>query len=126
MNSQGQTFGNGRFTDPRFSNQDGVVFFAATENLRNPLNFSISTDDGVQTAFFGQLRQIPPKIIQDRGLAFGIGRLTGKITGCLFLILSIGVFVRSPGCGRWFTSFPTFNHRIDFFLYQVIGDIKFF
>ena len=56
MNSQGQTFGNSRLTNPWFSNQDGVVFFATTKNLRNPLNFSIPSNDGVQTTFFGQLR----------------------------------------------------------------------
>src|SRR5690606_1384829 len=69
-NPQGQTLGNGTFTNTGFPDQQRVVFLSPAEYLRYPFYFLFSSYYGVQFAFFGQLCQITPEIVQDRGLGF--------------------------------------------------------
>jgi hypothetical protein len=62
--AQGQAFHDGRFTHARLADQDGVVLFAAAENLANPFDLGFASDDGVEFAFFGQFGDIAAKIIE--------------------------------------------------------------
>ena len=46
-NALGNAFRNGGFSDPGFANQQGIVLGSAGQNLNNPTNFIVPTDDGV-------------------------------------------------------------------------------
>ena len=70
--AQRQSLGNGRFTYTGFTDEDGVVLFAAREHLTHAFDFFLAADDGVEFGFLGHLGQVTAKVVQNRSLAFGI------------------------------------------------------
>ena len=65
-NSLSKSFDYGCFTNAGFTDEARVVFGAAGQDLHHALGFVITTDDGVDLAFLGECRQIPP-VIGKRG-----------------------------------------------------------
>ncbi len=55
VNHQCQAFGHGRFTNPRFTDIDGIVLTASAEHLYSAPQFLFSADQRVDTAFNGPL-----------------------------------------------------------------------
>ena len=50
-----QTFGDSRLAHARFTNQNGVVFLAAAEDLGNAFQLALTAHDGVEAVLFGGL-----------------------------------------------------------------------
>src|SRR6476661_199333 len=71
--AQGQAFGNSRFTYAGLTNQDGVVLFAAAQNLGHALNFFFTAYDGVKLVFLGQLGEVAAKVVEHRSARFLAG-----------------------------------------------------
>ncbi len=80
----GKAFGDGRLAYAGLTDKHGVVLLAATQNLRNTLQLTAATDNGVKATFLGGLGQVAAKVLEGRRfavlavlvalrLAFGIG-----------------------------------------------------
>ena len=63
-NANGQTFYNGCLADAGFSDEDGVVFLAAAEDLRYALDLFFPTDDGVDPPLFRKDGKVPCVLVQ--------------------------------------------------------------
>ena len=87
-NAQRKSLGDGRFTHPGFSNQNGVIFLAAAENLTNTLYLFFAAYNGIQLPFLSRFGEIPAKVVQNRcfALAFAFSCFGG------FLLLAIKIF----------------------------------
>ena len=70
--AQGQTFSNRGFPDAGFPHQNGVVLFAAAQNLADALNLFCPGDDGVEAPFLGHAREVPAKVGEDWRLGLGV------------------------------------------------------
>ena len=62
----GQPFDNGGLTDAGFPDEYRIVFRAAAQNLKHPLDFVGSADDWVQLPCLGELGQIATELIECR------------------------------------------------------------
>ena len=65
----GQSLHDGTFSHTRFSNNDGIILFAAAQNLYYSFNFPFATYHGVQPAFNGHGCQIRAEVVRDRCVA---------------------------------------------------------
>ena len=63
----GQTFDDGGLPHSRFADEDGVVLFAAAEDLGDAHDLIIATDDGIQFILLGEFGEILSEIIEDGG-----------------------------------------------------------
>ena len=64
--TQGQAFHDRRFADTRFTDQDRIVFLAATQYLRQAFDLLLSSDDRIETVFRCSTRHIRTEVIQYR------------------------------------------------------------
>ena len=55
----GQSLDDGRFPDPGFAQQNGIVFGAPAQNLGDPFDLFLAADDRIHFPLFGDIRQIP-------------------------------------------------------------------
>ncbi len=62
-NPLGQTLGDGRFSDPGFSNQYRVILRPAAQHLNDSFNLISPADDGVKLPFSGHNRQVPSELV---------------------------------------------------------------
>jgi hypothetical protein len=67
-----QALHDGGFTDPRLTNQDGVVLRATRQHLDHPTNLFVAADDRIELALLGQSRQIPAITLERLVLALRI------------------------------------------------------
>ena len=91
--AEGQTFCNCTLSHAGFSHQDGVVLFAAAQDLTDTLNFLGASHNGVQTAFLRHAGEISSKIVQDRCLGFGVAfarRGTSGTSGATKITAALG------------------------------------
>ena len=72
-----KTFGNRRLTNPRFANQDRIVFRTATQDLKYTADFVVTPDHRVQLAATGTFVQVDC-IFTQRIVGF-FGRLAGYL-----------------------------------------------
>ena len=68
--ADGESFGNGAFADAAFTDEDGVVLFAAGEDLCYAVHLFLSSDDGVEFAFLGELGEVAAEVFEGGGAAF--------------------------------------------------------
>ena len=57
---------------PGFPDEHGIVFRTAAENLKYPLDFVGSANDGIKLPFLGQLGQVAAELIECRGVALPV------------------------------------------------------
>ena len=100
-NANSQTFYNGCLADAGFSDEDGVVFLAAAEDLRYALDLFFPTDDGVEFSAFACGGRIKAIFVQRRRVSAGgvaflfvfVGRPL-CIVACLFFIFVVCIAPR--------------------------------
>src|SRR5580765_7060860 len=63
-----QSFGDGRFADACFADQDRIVLGPAAKHLNHALDFIAPTNYGIELSFLRQLSQITAKCAKCRGL----------------------------------------------------------
>jgi hypothetical protein len=63
-NAQRQSFGNGRFTNAGFADEDRVVLRAPRKNLDGAADFFITADDRIKLARAGDLSQVAREFLQ--------------------------------------------------------------
>ena len=63
-NSLGQTFGNRRFSDSRFTDQNRIVFGPAGQHLNHPFNLFAASDHRIQVAVMRSGRQVAGQAVQ--------------------------------------------------------------
>ena len=54
----GEAFDDGGFTDASFTDEDGIIFGAATEDLDNSFDFVFTADDGIEFIFAGEFGEV--------------------------------------------------------------------
>ena len=54
----GEAFDDGGFTHARFSDEDGIIFGTATEDLHDALDFVFTADDRIELIFTRELGEI--------------------------------------------------------------------
>ena len=57
-NAGGQSFGDGRFTDARLTDEAGILFAAAAKDLLGPIDLFLAADDLIEFPLAGAGRQI--------------------------------------------------------------------
>lgn len=57
-NALGNALGNGGFANAGFTDQAGVVFLAAAQNLHRAVYLTVTANDGIQLAVLGFLGQV--------------------------------------------------------------------
>lgn len=80
----GETFDNGRLTNPGFTDQDRVVLGPPVEDFDDPLDLVVPTDHGVDLALPGHVGEVDPVLTENSlaaapaalTLALGTGSLT--------------------------------------------------
>lgn len=70
-----QAFDDGGFADAGFTDEDGVVFGAAAEDLDHAADFFVAPDDGVEFALTGTVGEVIAEFFE--GLISGLGVLVG-------------------------------------------------
>ena len=70
--ADGEALGDGALSDARLTDEDGVVLLPAGQHLADALDFLFPADDGVELAFFGEGRQVPAEVVEDRRLALAV------------------------------------------------------
>ncbi len=65
-----QAFDDGRLADARLADNDRVVLGAPVEDLHNPLDFVLTTDDGVELALGGEPGQVDAVLLERAVLRF--------------------------------------------------------
>ena len=78
-NALGEAFDDGRLTDARLADQNRVVLGAPGQDLNDATNLVISTDDRVELAFAGNLREVAAVLGQ--GLEGSLGVVRGNRVG---------------------------------------------
>ena len=68
VDALGKALGDCGLTHAGLTNQHRVVLGAATQDLDDPFDFVLTTDDGVELAVGGLLGQVAAEFIQGRGL----------------------------------------------------------
>jgi len=63
----GQPFDDGGLADARLAHEDGVVLGTAREDLHDPLDLGLATDDRVELALGGELRQVASELVEQLG-----------------------------------------------------------
>ena len=63
----GQTFDDGGLADARLTDQHRVVLGATGEDLHHPLDLAGTADDRVELALAGDLGEVAPELVEDRG-----------------------------------------------------------
>ena len=77
----GQALDHGGLAHAGLTDQDGVVLLAAGEDLHDPLDLGLATDDGIELALGGQLGQVAAELVQQlRGL-LALALLAGARAG---------------------------------------------
>ena len=64
-NPLGQALDDGRLTHARLADQHRVVLGPARQDLHDPLDLFLATDDRVELAVPGQLGQVPAELVED-------------------------------------------------------------
>ena len=91
----GQTLGDGGFAHAGLTDQTGVVFLAAVEDLNHAFRLLLAADHPVQLAISGPLGQIEAIAVQEFVLLLGgLGRGRGPLGGLLPLGGHIAVLAR--------------------------------
>src|SRR5207247_9795805 len=80
-----QDRGDGGLAQAGVTAQVRVVLRPPGEHLHHPLDLLLPADDGVELQLPGELREVPPELIQDHGALALAGLLTGS------LLLATGV-----------------------------------
>ena len=70
--TQGKSLDDSRFADTRFANQHRVVLLPPTQDLRQALDFFLSTDDGVQAFLLRRAGHVRTEVVQDRRVGRGL------------------------------------------------------
>src|SRR5207244_4639582 len=84
-----QALDDGGLADARLADQHGVVLGPAREDLHDPLDLGLATDDGVELALGGELRQVAPELVEQlRGLLALALRATRAGAGALAAALA--------------------------------------
>ena len=64
----GETLGDGRLADPRFSDEDGIVLCPPGEDLDNALDLVLAADHGVELLLPGEVAEIAAELAEERGV----------------------------------------------------------
>ena len=95
--AQSEAFGDCRFADAGFADQDGVVLGAARQDLHGAANLFVAADDGVDLALFRRFGQVAGEFLQ-RVIAFLGGCRVGG--AALADVVDRGIqFLRRDGPG---------------------------
>ena len=70
--AEGQPFCNGALAHTGLTHQDGVVLFAAAQNLADAFNLFGTSHDGVQSTFFSHAGEVTSKVVKHRRLGLGV------------------------------------------------------
>ena len=65
-----QAFRNGGLANSRFPDQAGIILGPAAQNLHDPVDFPVASDDRIQRSLFSRFCQIAAVLVKGRGLAF--------------------------------------------------------
>src|SRR6185312_5179190 len=69
---------DGRLADAGLADQHRVVLGAAREDLHDPLDLGLTTDDGIELALGCELREVAPELVEQlRALPLLAGALAG-------------------------------------------------
>src|SRR5204862_4215502 len=87
----GEALDDGGLADAGLAHEHGVVLRASREDLHDPLDLRLTTDDRIELALFGELREVAPELGEElRGLlalararAGRSGTCAGARTGAL-------------------------------------------
>ena len=116
--ASGQAFGNGRFANACFANQQRVVFAPTAKNLYHAFQLTFATDQWINLAFLGKRIQIHRELFQRPSLAF----LSG--VGLTVFTLRLGAVARHFG-----DAVGNKIHQIqarDILFLQVINSVRIF
>ena len=86
----GQAFDDGGFADTGFTDEDGIVFGAAAEDLDDAGDFIRATDNGIEFAFLGEFGEVAAEGAEGRGFAFFLG--AGLTAGVFFIATVAAAF----------------------------------
>ena len=75
--AQGEAFGDGRFAHTGLPDENGVVLFAAAQDLGHALNFLFTAHDGVKLVFLRHFGEVAAEVVEHRGARFFAGLLGG-------------------------------------------------
>ena len=81
--AMGQALGDGGLADPRLADQGRVVLRSAGQDLDDPLDLLLATDDRIELAQTRGLGQVDTELVDGRGLAGALGLLGGAGRGGL-------------------------------------------
>ena len=74
----GEAFDDGGFTDASFTDEDGIIFGAATENLDDSFDFVFTADDGIEFIFAGEFGEVAAEGFEGGGFDVLAGRARGS------------------------------------------------
>ena len=94
MDAQGEALHDGGLSNTRLPDEDGVVLFAAAEDLGNPFDLAFAANDGVELVVLGLFGHVPAEIVEHGGAGFLLA-LALLLVALVFVFLE-GVFV--AGC----------------------------
>ena len=82
LDALSQTFGYGSFANPGLSDQDRIVFGAATKDLDDAINFVMASNHRIELGFAGQLGEVAAEFIECGcfGGSLGTGTTTASST----------------------------------------------
>ncbi len=74
----GEALDDGGFTDTSFTDKDGIVFGAATEDLDDSFDFIFAADDGIEFIFAGEFGEVAAEGFESGGFDVLTGRARGS------------------------------------------------
>src|SRR5260221_10595757 len=83
-----QAFYHGLLADPGLADQDGVVLGAPRQDLHDPLDFLLPSDDGVELAFARCGGQVPAELVEHQGSG-GSALRRGASRGRLLALVAV-------------------------------------
>ena len=110
--TDGQSLRNGGFAYAGLTNEDGVVFLSATQDLGDALQLLVSAHNGIQPVFLCGFGQIATEVVEDRSLALDVAGLLGTFGLGLDFVFDVVVVAEDVlrGLCRWHLFGEVFPH----------------
>ena len=96
----GEAFDDGTLAHTGFADEDGVVLLAARKDLRESLDFVMTTHYGIEFAFLGGLCEVEAELVERRSARFGLlsllaltGTRTLTAQRAVFFLLFFGIII---------------------------------
>jgi hypothetical protein len=77
----GQALDDGRLADARLTDEHRIVLRAPGEDLHDPLDLGLTTDDGVQLALGGELGEVAAELVQQLGGLLALATCSARPAG---------------------------------------------